>query len=52
MIANKVQEIETEEEYIQAFEVLDKDGEGNIAFDDLRHLLIMLGDKLTIEEFN
>ena len=37
---------------MRAFEVLDKEGEGCVSIDDLKHLLTRLGDKLTIENFN
>ena len=43
-------ETDAEEEVINAFKVLDKDGQGIISSTELRHLMTTLGDKLTEEE--
>ena len=41
-----------EEELREAFTVFDKDGNGFISADELRHVMTNLGEKLTDDEIN
>ena len=41
---------ETEEEYIEAFKVLDRDGSGAISAEELYYIATHLGEKATDEE--
>ena len=51
MMANKMKdENENKEELKQAFETFDKDGNGFITADELRHAMTNLGETLTDEE--
>ena len=50
LMAKKMKEPENEEEIIEAFKVFDKDGNGLISSDELLHVMVSLGDNLTIEE--
>jgi len=43
-------EVESEEEIINAFKILDKDGQGVISVTELRHIMTSVGDLLTEEE--
>ena len=50
LMEKKMKEPENEEEIIEAFKVFDKDGNGLISSDELLHVMVSLGDNLTIEE--
>lgn len=50
MLARKKKEADTEEELKGAFKVFDKDNNGYISADELRHVMTNLGEKLTDEE--
>ena len=50
MMAKKRKEGNEEEELREAFKVFDKDGNGVISADELRHVMTNLGEKLTDEE--
>ena len=39
-----------EEEMLEAFQIFDADGNGNISADELRQIMANLGEKLTEEE--
>ncbi len=49
-MANKVKQIDTDEEIRKAFLVFDKDGNGYISEAELRHVLNNIGEKLSDEE--
>jgi calmodulin len=50
LMHRKNKETDTEEEVINAFKVFDKDSQGYISSNELRHIMTTLGDKLTEEE--
>ena len=50
MMGRRLKTAEGEEELIEAFRVFDKDGKGEIASGELRHLLTNLGEKLEQEQ--
>lgn len=50
MSNKKLQTSETEEEFIEAFKVFDRDGNGLISAAELKHVMTNLGEKLTDEE--
>lgn len=50
MMLKKMKETDSEEEIREAFRVFDKDGNGFISADELRHVMTSLGEKLTDEE--
>ncbi|XP_009596618.1 calmodulin-like protein 8 [Nicotiana tomentosiformis] len=50
LITQKMKETDAEEELKEAFKVFDKDQNGYISANDLRHVMINLGEKLTDEE--
>ncbi|CAN4116529.1 unnamed protein product [Withania somnifera] len=50
LISKKIKETDPEEELKEAFKVFDKDQNGYISANDLRHVMINLGEKLTDEE--
>ncbi|XP_012832364.1 PREDICTED: calmodulin-like protein 8 isoform X3 [Erythranthe guttata] len=50
LMAKKMKESDAEEELKEAFKVFDKDQNGYISADELRHVMINLGEKLTDEE--
>ena len=50
LMNRRSKETDTEEEVINAFKVFDKDGEGLISGNELRHIMTSLGDKLTEDE--
>ena len=46
----KKNEINQEEDLIEAFKIFDKDGNGVISAAELRHVMTTLGERLTEEE--
>lgn len=49
-MTRKMKDTDSEEEIIEAFKVFDKDGNGFISIDELKHVMTNLGEKLTEEE--
>ncbi|PKA59795.1 Calmodulin [Apostasia shenzhenica] len=52
LMARKLKDTDSEDELKQAFKVFDKDQNGLISADELRHVMTNLGEKLTNEEVN
>ena len=51
MIMNKRStEIDIEEELMEAFKVFDKDGNGRLEANELKHIMLTLGERLSDEE--
>ncbi|GMI69960.1 calmodulin 8, calmodulin-like 8 [Hibiscus trionum] len=50
LMAKKMKETDAEEELKEAFKVFDNDQNGYISANELRHVMINLGEKLTDEE--
>ncbi|KAL9273379.1 Calmodulin-like protein [Drosera capensis] len=50
LMARKMQDTDAEEELKEAFQVFDKDQNGYISSNELRQVMINLGEKLTAEE--
>ncbi|XP_077247692.1 calmodulin-like [Tasmannia lanceolata] len=50
LMARKMKETDAEEELKEAFKVFDKDQNGFISANELRHVMINLGERLTDEE--
>ncbi len=50
MMGRKMNDVESEEEVLEAFKVFDKDGNGFISAAELRHIMTNLGEKLSDEE--
>lgn len=50
LMARKMKETDAEEELKEAFKVFDKDQNGYISANELRNVMINLGEKLTDEE--
>jgi len=45
-----MKDTDSEEEILEAFKVFDRDGNGFITPDELKHVMTNLGEKLTEEE--
>ncbi len=52
LFARKMRDTDTEEELTEAFKVFDRDGNGLISVEELKHVMTNLGEKLTDEEIN
>ncbi|KAF9607026.1 hypothetical protein IFM89_030799 [Coptis chinensis] len=52
LMAEKIKEVDADEELKEAFRVFDKDQNGFISANELRHVMISLGESLTDEEAN
>ena len=52
LMAREMKDTDTEEELVEAFKVLDRDGNDFISAADLRHVMTNLGEKLTDEELD
>jgi calmodulin len=50
LMARKMRDTDTEEELIEAFKVFDRDSNGLISGQELKHVMISLGEKITDEE--
>ena len=50
LMARKMKDTDTEEEFVEAFKVSDRDGYGFTSATELRHVMMDLGEKLTDEE--
>jgi calmodulin len=50
LVNNRSKEIDTEDELIEAFRLFDKEGKGYIGIDEIKHLLLMLGESMSNEE--
>lgn len=50
MMARKLKAIDGEEEMHHAFKVFDKNSDGFITFDELKHVMCSIGERLTDEE--
>lgn len=50
LMVRKMRETDTEEELIEAFQVFDREGNGLITAQELRHVMTNLGEKLSAEE--
>ncbi|XP_046336686.1 calmodulin-like isoform X2 [Haliotis rufescens] len=51
-MADSIQPSDTNRQLKEAFEVIDREGSGNVNATELRHLLTTLGDRMTDDEFN
>ncbi|XP_063900461.1 calmodulin-A-like [Zophobas morio] len=52
MMSKKLRDYETEDEISAAFRVFDEDGNGLISTEELRHVMTVLGEKLTDDEID
>merc|ERR1712054_711762 len=52
LMAKKMRQQDAEEEIIESFKVLDKDGQGYLTREQLYHFMTTIGDKLTHDEAN
>lgn len=50
LMVRKMREIDSEDELRDAFKVFDRDGNNFISAQELRHVMICLGEKITLEE--
>ena len=50
LMARKMRDTDSEEELIEAFKVFDRDGNGLISAQELKHVMVSLGEKITDEE--
>ena len=50
MMSRKMKDTDSEEELLEAFKVFDKDGNGFITSQELRHVMTHLGEKITEDE--
>jgi len=52
MMVRRMEDTDGDEEILEAFQVIDRDGDGFITESDLKDLLANLGDKVTEEEIS
>jgi Ca2+-binding EF-hand superfamily protein len=52
LMAKKMKDTDAEEELVEAFKVFDKEGDGLVSIDELRQLMINLGEKCPDDEIN
>ena len=52
MMARKMKDVDTEDKLMEAFKVFDRDGSCAISIEDLKRVMMNLGDKLTNDEIN
>lgn len=50
LMANKLRDTDLEEEYITAFKIFDRDGDGLLSAQELKHVLINMGEKLSDQD--
>ena len=50
LMASKMKDTDSEEEISEAFKIFDKDGNGFISANELKHVMSNLGEKLSDEE--
>ena len=50
LMARKLRDMDNEEEYIEAFKIFDRDGNGLISANELQHVMTSLGENVTEEE--
>ena len=50
LFTQKMKDPDSEEDLIEAFKIFDKDGNGVISANELRHVMTTLGEKLSQEE--
>ena len=50
LMARKMRDTDSDEELIEAFKVFDRDGNGLISSQELKHVMVSLGEKITDEE--
>ena len=50
LMVRKMKDIETDDELLETFKVFDKDGNGFITGDELRKIILTIGDSVTTDE--
>ena len=50
MMNKRINETDPTEEYIEAFKIFDKDGSGRILIDELKEILLVLGENINNDE--
>ncbi|XP_067682362.1 calmodulin-like [Haliotis asinina] len=51
-MVDSIQPADTNRQLKEAFDIIDREGSGNVSATELRHLLTSMGDKMTDDEFN
>ncbi|KAM3147209.1 EF-hand domain [Paramecium bursaria] len=52
LMAKKLRDTDLEEEYITAFKIFDQDGDGTLSAQELKHVLINMGEKVSDQDVN